>query len=120
MKPAEAYALALGATSLARSKYQAKPTTVDGIKFHSRKEAARYLILKAKRDTGAILDLELQPRFDFTHNGVKLGFYKADFAYTDLLTGERIVEDVKGMKTPMYRLKAKMLLAFHGIEILET
>ena len=50
--------------------------------------------------------------------GVKVGFYKADFRY--MQDGELIVEDVKGMKTPIYNLKKKMIKAIYGIEILET
>lgn len=100
------------------NKYKAVKTIVDGIKFDSKKEAKRYTELKILVSSGDIKDLELQPRFDFVHNGVKMGFYKADFRYTE--DGKIIIEDVKGFKTPMYNLKKKMMKAFYGIDIFET
>jgi len=105
------------------SKYKAVKTIVDGIKFDSKKEAARYQELKLLERGGHIKDIELQPRFDFVLNDVKMGFYKADFRYKLKFYGDEyreIIEDVKGFKTPMYRLKKKMMKAFHGIDILET
>jgi hypothetical protein len=100
------------------SKFKSRKTTVDGIEFHSTKEARRYSELRLLERSGAILRLELQPRYDFVLNGVKLGFYKADFRYVE--NGQIVVEDVKGMTTPMYNLKAKMMRAFHGVTIRET
>lgn len=44
--------------------------------------------------------------------------YIADFVYEQ--DGQMVVEDVKGFKTPEYRLKKKMLLYFHGIMVKET
>ena len=101
-----------------RSKYRAIKTIVDGIKFDSKKEAARYSQLKLMEKSGAIKDLELQPRYDLIINGQKCGFYKADFRYFE--SGKEVVEDVKGMKTPMYNLKKKLIRAIYGIEIFET
>lgn len=101
-----------------KSKYQAVKTVVDGIKFDSKKEAARYVDLKLLERGGVIEDLTLQPRFDFACNGVKICFYKADFRYFE--NGKVIIEDVKGFKTPMYNLKKKMMKAFYGIDIFET
>jgi len=101
-----------------RSKYNAVKTTVDGIKFDSKAEARRYSELKLLLKVKTIADLELQPRYDFVVNGVKIGFYKADFRYK---IGNRIIiEDVKGVKTPVYNLKKKLMKAIHGIDILET
>lgn len=45
--------------------------------------------------------------------------YLADFVYTDTGTGETIVEDVKGMRTEVYRIKKKLLLYVHGVKIKE-
>jgi len=101
-----------------RSKYNNKRVVIDGIKFDSIRESVRYLDLKILERAGEIRNLELQPRYDFVLNGVKMGFYKADFRYID--NGVLIIEDVKGMKTPVYNLKKKMMKAFHNIEILET
>jgi hypothetical protein len=101
-----------------RNKYRAVKTVVDGIKFDSKKEAARYQQLKLLERAGEIMELTLQPRFDLIVNGVKCGFYKADFQYLEV--GKYVVEDVKGMKTPVYNLKKKLVKAIYGIDIFET
>lgn len=101
-----------------RNKYRAIKTIVDGITFDSKKEAKRYVQLKLMVKTGAISDLKLQPRFDLIINDCKCGFYKADFDYIE--NGKRIIEDVKGMKTPVYNLKKKLIKAIYGIDIFET
>ena len=44
--------------------------------------------------------------------------YRADFVYIE--NGRRIVEDVKGMLTAMYKLKRAWMLAEHGIRIREV
>lgn len=102
-----------------RTKYGAIKTMVDGVTFDSKAEAARYGALKAMQRGSLISGLELQPRYDFALHGVKMGCYKADFRYRDNRTGEIILEDVKGILTPVYRLKKKMLKAFYGIDITE-
>ena len=48
----------------------------------------------------------------------RIGTYVADFVYLE--DGARVVEDVKGMKTDMYRWKKKHLLAEYGVQIKET
>jgi len=101
-----------------KSKYGAVKTEVDGIVFDSKKEARRYLELKTMEKAGVISALELQPSFDLVVNGVKIGKYKGDFRY--VVNGTYVVEDCKGMKTPVYRLKKKLMLALHSITILET
>lgn len=100
------------------SKYKNIKTIIDNIPFDSKKEAARYLQLKMLFDTGVITELELQPAFKLVINGQKICTYKADFRYCE--NGKSIVEDVKGMKTPIYNLKKKLMFACHGIKILET
>lgn len=101
-----------------RNKYSAIKTEVDGIKFYSKAEARRYSCLKLLEKSGEISDLSLQPRFDLIVNGKKCGFYKADFKYID--GGKEVVEDVKGMKTPVYNLKKKLVKAIYDIDIYET
>lgn len=96
------------------SKYHAIPTTVDGIRFDSKKEAARYSDLKLLARAGEIRDLVLQPKFKLEDCT-----YVADFEYVTK-EGVRIVEDCKGVKTAMYRLKKKMVKRVYGIDILET
>jgi len=100
------------------NKYKAVKTVVDGIKFDSKKEARRYGQLKLLVKAGKISELKLQPRFDLIVDGTKCGFYKADFEYIE--EGRRIIEDVKGMLTPIYKLKKKLVKAIYGIDIFET
>ena len=101
-------------------KYHAKKTTVDGITFDSRKEAERYKELKALERVGKIDRLELQPRFvlmeGFRYDGkaIRKIEYVADFLYRDLSTLEIVVEDVKGVKTDVYKLKKKLFLKHYG------
>ena len=101
-----------------RNKYRAIKTIVDDITFDSKKEARRYVQLKLLVKAGVVTTLELQPRYDLIINTVKCGFYKADFRYFE--NGKEVVEDVKGMKTPVYNLKKKLIKAIYGIEIFET
>lgn len=46
--------------------------------------------------------------------------YVADFVYTDVETGENIVEDTKGIRTTEYIIKRKLMLAVHSIRIKEV
>lgn len=108
------------------SKYHARKTVVDGITFDSRREAKRYGELKLLERAGEILDLqrqvryELIPAFDCDGKHYRPTSYVADFVYTDCKTRKRIVEDVKGVRTPVYRMKAKMFAYKFGVSILET
>jgi hypothetical protein len=101
------------------NKYRNIRTTVDGVEFASKKEAKRYGDLRLLERAGEIADLELQPKFPIVVNGVKVAKYIADFVYLDCKTGERVVEDVKGMLTREYRLKKKLVKALHGIDVKE-
>lgn len=105
---------------LTNNKYRAIKTEVDGIRFDSKREAARYLELKTLLKGKKIGALSLQPKFSLVVNGQKICTYIADFAYLDLKTGLRVIEDVKGVKTPIYNLKKKLVRALHGIEITEV
>jgi|TARA_R110000822_G_scaffold33493_5_gene95487 hypothetical protein len=102
------------------SKYHAKPTIVDGIRFASQAEARRYGHLKMLERAGTICDLELQPRFPLLVNAIKVCTYVADFRYRFPGVSVPVVEDVKGVQTPVYKLKKKMLLAQDGIIITEV
>jgi len=93
-------------------KYRAKPTTIDGIRFASKKESERYALLKTWEKDGAIRDLELQPTFPIYINNKKVCLYVADFSYRDAETGHKHVEDVKGYKTDVYRLKKRLVEAY--------
>lgn len=100
------------------NKYNARKTEVDGITFDSKKEAKRYCELKLMEKAGIISELILQPRYNIEIDGQYICFYKADFSYNDENTN-LVVEDVKGMKTPVYNLKKKLVKACHNIDIVE-
>lgn len=112
------------------SKYKAKPTVVDGIRFHSQKEARRYQELKLLERAGEIRHLHCQPKLtlyspelhsnEFTARKHKIGAYFADFAYVVAKSGECVYEDAKGFKTPLYRWKKKHVEAQYGITIREV
>ena len=101
-----------------RAKYNAQKTVIDGIAFDSKREAGRYNVLRLLQLAGEISNLEIQPEFVLQaafidaqgkkHRAIK---YRADFRYFDHASGKQIVEDVKGMKTQVYRIKKKLLLA---------
>ena len=116
-----------------RNKYKAVKTTIDGIEFDSKREAKRYTELKILEKAGHITHLELQPEYQITINGVNICKYRADFRYftvrandrtllrnskgelqTATMTGDKegqVVEDSKGFKTPIYRLKKRLVEA---------
>jgi len=104
-----------------RPKYGNKKVTIQGIKFDSKWEGERYLYLKSLERAGTIRDLELQVRFNLMVNDQKICAYIADFCY------ERedkdgvwhyIVDDAKGVETPEFKLKKKLMKACLGIDIL--
>lgn len=101
-----------------RNKFSAKKTEVDGLVFDSKAEAKRWCDLRTLELNGVISKLERQVRYDFEINGVKLGFYKADFRYRNE-RGVEVVEDVKGVRTPMFALKAKLMKALYGVIVSE-
>ncbi len=101
-----------------RSKYGNKKVEINGIKFDSKKEGERYLVLKDMEKCGEISDLILQPRLPIIINDIKVCDYIADFQYTDNNTV--VTEDCKGFKTAIYRLKKKLVKACLGIDIKET
>ena len=109
-----------------RSKFNARKTAVDGFTFDSKREARRYQELKLMERAGAIRGLQRQVRyeliqaFDCDGKHYRPTAYIADFVYTDAKTGKKIVEDCKGFRTDIYRLKAKLFAARYGVSILET
>ena len=103
---------------LKKSKYRAIKQTVDNITFHSKKEANRYIQLKLMEKQKLIKNLILQPTFHVIVNKKKICKYRADFIYQDE-KGNQIVEDVKGYKTQVYKLKKKLVEAIYNIKITE-
>lgn len=88
--------------------------------FSSKKEAERYQALMLMEKAGLIIRLRTQVPYSILVNDVLVCTYIADFVYVDGDTGGTIVEDAKGFRTRIYRLKAKLMEAVHGIKILET
>jgi len=108
------------------SKYHAKKTFVDGIKFDSKREAARYLELKALEKAGIIKNLERQIPYVLLEGvpgpeGKKLRpmKYIADFRYEDS-SGNIITEDSKGFLTKEYKIKKRLMWQLLGINVIEV
>jgi hypothetical protein len=102
------------------SKYRSTRVQVDGIWFHSKREAARFHELKLLERAGQIQDLLLQPRYALHVRDVVIGHYVADFCYRTGKLHELVVEDVKGMKgLPLYQWKKKHMAAEYGIVVQE-
>ena len=107
-------------TRRSRPKYGNKKTVVDGIKFDSKWESQRYLYLKSLEKAGRVKNLELQPKFIISVNGQKICTYIADFKYDkEDKDGvwEHVIEDAKGVETPEFKLKKKLMKAVHNINI---
>lgn len=121
-----------------KPKYGNKKTVVDGITFDSMREASRYRELKLLERAGKITELQLQVEFVLAP-GVKYAEkrptpplrYIADFGYFEMFqvpkeiapTGyvyHYIVEDAKGMRTQVYKIKKHLMMAVHKIEVREV
>jgi hypothetical protein len=102
-----------------RPKYGAQAVTLDGIRFASKREANRYAELLLLFRAREISELSVQPKYTFTVDGRVIFTYIADFSYVnkDL---NLTVEDAKGFRTPVYRLKKKLIEAQHHIAIIEV
>jgi hypothetical protein len=118
-------------------KYKNHKVEFNGIKFDSKKEMQRYILLKEAEDKGIIQDLKLQVRFELipaikeeyvehlkTKDKIKTRTvqlpitYTCDFQYYK--NGELVVEDVKASKSMLpkeFILKEKMMYALKGIRI---
>ena len=109
------------------SKYRNVKVVIDGRVFDSKREGAEYQRLKARQHAGEITDLRCQVSFALLAPVVAergtcaiVAHYVADFTYTDLTTGARVVADAKGKRTQMYLLKRKWLELQTGIQIHEV
>ena len=102
------------------NKYHNKKTVYDGISFDSKKEALRYRDLSFLEKAGAIQNLRCQVRFLVIpkQDSERAVYYVADFVYEE--NGKTVVEDVKGVRTDVYKIKRKLMLERYGIKILET
>lgn len=121
--------------------YNIKTRALDGTVFDSHKEARRWEELLLLQRAGKISDLQRQVKYElipaqyetyerYSKKGERLKDgtrllerkveYVADFVYTNIETGENVVEDSKGIRTKDYILKRKLMLAVHGIRIKEV
>lgn len=122
------------------SKYHSKKVTYNGLTFDSKKECKRYKELALLEKVGQIENLRCQVKFellpsyienyprysektgkrlkDGTRTIEKAVNYIADFVYTE--NGQQVVEDTKGMRTPEYVIKRKLMLWVHHIKIKEV
>lgn len=120
-------------------KYNNTKVEFDNIKFDSKREMRRYLVLKEAQERGVITDLELQPKYELIPaireeyikhlktkdkvetRTVQLAItYTADFRY--LKDGVTVVEDVKASPNmaaldKAFLLKEKMFRYFFGFPI---
>ena len=124
------------------SKYSNRKCRVDNIVFDSRREARRYTHLLLLERAGEIHDLQLQVRYELIPNqyepstevytrGIHKGEpkpgkllerkveYIADFVYKTK-DGKTVVEDAKGVRTEVFKLKKKLMLLVHNIHIREV
>ena len=107
-----------------KSKFNNIKTVIDGITFASKREATRYNELKLLERCNIISDLQLQVSYVLIpaqkgglRNELALK-YIADFAYFDNELNKQIILDVKGVKTPIYIAKRKLMKSL-GFEITE-
>ena len=109
-------------------KYKNSKIDYDGIKFDSKKEAARYAELKILEKAGEIKNLQLQRSFELIPRQKIDGKvverackYIADFVYQERIPGgwQLVVEDTKGFRTESYKIKRKLMLQKYGIKIRE-
>ena len=111
-----------------RSKYGAQKTEFDGLVFDSKHEAMRWRELALLQRSGEIADLQRQVKYILIPAQVdedgkiaeRAVSYVADFVYSDVRSGENVVEDAKGMHTRDYIIKRKLMRYVHGIKIREV
>ena len=111
-----------------RSKYGAQKTEFDGLVFDSKHEAMRWRELALLQRSGEIADLQRQVKYILIPAQVdedgkvaeRAVSYVADFVYSDVRSGETVIEDAKGMHTRDYIIKRKLMRYVHGIKIREV
>lgn len=94
-----------------RGKYNAKRVTIDGRTYDSKREAEVACEYALKLRAGQISAIEYQPSFELTPKPNKIS-YVADFRIT-YPDGTQKIVDVKGMETPVFKLKAKLFKHFY-------
>ena len=120
-----------------KTKYKNTKVEYGGLKFDSKKEMQRYIVLKKAEEAGLISNLKTQVRYELIP-AVKETYikhlktkdkecertlqlpitYTCDFQYTK--NGELVIEDVKAspkMLPKEFTLKEKLLFWRYGIKI---
>lgn len=109
------------------NKYHNKKVYFNGERIDSKREARRYQELLLMQRAGVISHLQRQVRYMIlpTQRDKKgrllfrKRFYVADFVYRDR-DGNLVVEDAKGVRTEMYKLKKALMYKEYGILIQEV
>lgn len=120
------------------SKYHSQKVSIAEEIFQSKKEARRWLELKNMEANGLISGLQRQKKFVLIpaqyeegtkgpRGGYKRGkllerevAYYADFVYFDEHEKDFVIEDAKGVRTPEYVIKRKLMLWLNGYQIREV
>lgn len=99
------------------AKYGNKRVKINGVAYDSKGEANyEKTVLDPLRAKGE-LTYKRQVTFPFVLNGIKICSYRADWVVT-WKDGRREVWDFKGYETSEFRIKKRLMLAYHGIEII--
>lgn len=106
-----------------KSKYKARKTVIDGITFDSEREARRWQQLRLLERSGAITYLQRQVTYVLAPKAKLYGEertrpairYVVDFQYVE--NGETVLEDSKGVDTPVSRLKRHLMKTVHGLDV---
>lgn len=91
---------------IALRKFQNHYVILDHLTFDSLREAQKYSQRVWLLAQNIISDLIVHPRFELRVDGQKVCSYVGDFRYTH--KDKKIVEDIKGVETPVFKLKAKL------------
>jgi hypothetical protein len=104
------------------NKYNAKKVRSDGYVFDSQAEHRRYCELKLLATANEVSDLRIHPKYVLHAgaDGKKIGSYSADFAYNAGVNETLVIEDVKGVRTPLYKWKKKHFEAEYNLKITEV
>lgn len=97
-------------------KYGAVAVVTDEGRFASQREYQHWCVSKLRQRAGEIRNLERQVKFKIEINGTHICDYIADEVYFE--GQRRVVVDVKGVETPEFKLKRKLMAALYGIEVI--
>ena len=104
-----------------RNKYSAQSSWIDGHRFASKAEAKYYMTLKLRERLGEVTNVQRQEPFVVLGpKGQVVCTYRSDFTFWDNVEKRKRVIDVKGFRTPLYKLKKKLVEAFHNVTIEEV